>query len=106
MSYQIGFNGAASAELSQLLRAVERQLNGSGMHLMAQANAQAQPASSASTSPPCPDGQTTCAPPADGGYGAGAVAGAAVVGLVVGVVIGRKIGQDKKPGDDRKIGQD
>jgi hypothetical protein len=49
MSYQIGFNGAASAEVTHLLHAVEGHLNGRGLHLLGQADAQAQTAGSAST---------------------------------------------------------
>src|SRR5579863_760477 len=37
MSYQLTFDGAASAELTELLRAVERQLNWHGLHLQLQA---------------------------------------------------------------------
>jgi hypothetical protein len=49
MRYQIGFDGAVSAEVTHLLHTVEGHLNGRGLHLLGQADAQAQTAGSAST---------------------------------------------------------
>ena len=42
MSFQIAFDGPASADLTELLRAVEGQLNHRGMTLLTQMDAQAQ----------------------------------------------------------------
>jgi uncharacterized protein YqhQ len=56
MSYQIGFHGAASAELSQMLHAVERQLNWHGAHVRALTNVQAQ---EAATPPSTATGEST-----------------------------------------------
>ncbi|HWJ34160.1 MAG TPA: hypothetical protein VNR70_02780 [Steroidobacteraceae bacterium] len=53
MSYQITFDGVASAELTHLLHAVQRQLNGRGMGVLGKMDAEAQIASSASIAPPC-----------------------------------------------------
>jgi hypothetical protein len=87
MSYQIGFNGAASAELTQLLHAVERQLNGLATGMLAQMDARAQ-TTTASTAQPCDPSSANCSGGSSGGYGGGTVAGAAIGGLVVGIVIG------------------
>jgi hypothetical protein len=62
---------------------------------MGQEDTQAQPAGSEPTNPP-----------AGGSYGVGTLVTVAVVSAAVGVAVGRKIGQDKKPDDDRKICQD
>jgi hypothetical protein len=51
MSYQIDFTGAASAELTQLLHAVGGQLNGRGLHILGQADAQAQTPSASTVQP-------------------------------------------------------
>jgi hypothetical protein len=52
VSYKIGFDGAVTAELQELLQSVERRVNVWGMH------AQTSTGASESTSPPCPTGQT------------------------------------------------
>jgi hypothetical protein len=60
MSYQIGFYGAASAELSQLLHAVGGHLNGRGLHIMGQADAQAQTTSASTVQPRDPWTRDCC----------------------------------------------
>jgi len=94
MKYQIGFDGAASAELTQLLHAVERQINGLGTGILASMDAQAQ-GSSASTAQPCDPSSANCSGGVGGDSGIGtvvvvaAVAGA-IAGAVTGYVAGKK----------------
>jgi hypothetical protein len=61
MSYQITFDGVASAELTHLLHAVQQQLNGRGMGLLGKMDAEAQPATSigvpVKSKIPCSDSQ-------------------------------------------------
>jgi hypothetical protein len=51
MAYRIGFDGAASAELTHMLRAVQNGLNGSGANLLMHVRGEADTASAASA--PC-----------------------------------------------------
>jgi len=90
MRYQIGFDGSASAELTQLLHAVERQINGLGTGILAQMDAQAQPASSASTAQPCDPSSANCSGDSSGGHDAIIVVVTAVVAGAVGYVAGKK----------------
>jgi len=90
MSYQIGFNGAASAELSHLLHAVEGQLNGRGLHLLGQADAQAQTASSTSTGQPCDPLSKDCSGSSSGGHDIVLVVVTAVVAGAAGYVAGKR----------------
>jgi hypothetical protein len=94
MSYQIGFDGAVSAELTQLLCAVEGQLNGRGMHILGQsdARAQAQEPSSASTDrsrePPTKD---SC------GHCLIIIVVVVIIAVVVGFLVGRHMYKVKSP---------
>jgi hypothetical protein len=99
MSYQIGFNGAASAELTQLLHAVERQLNGLGTGMLAQMDAQAQ---TTSTGQPCDPKSTNCSSSSGGGPDAGtvvviAVVAGAIAGAAAGYAAGKKAAKVKSP---------
>jgi hypothetical protein len=83
MSYQLTFDGAASAELTNLLRAVERQLNWHGMHMQVETEVATQ--SGTITIPPkgpCPN---TGSP----GHNPNVVADILIfgIGLVVGAVL-------------------
>jgi hypothetical protein len=84
MNYQIGFNGAASAELSQLLHAIERQLNGLGTGMLGQMAAQAQ-TTTASTAQPSD-------PSSSGGHDVGTILLAGAAGVVIGGAAGIVIG--------------
>jgi hypothetical protein len=92
MKYQIGFDGSASAELTQLLQAVERQINGLATGILAQMDAQAQPASSASTAQPCDPSSANCSSGSSGsgGHDAVIIVVTAVVAGAVGYVAGKK----------------
>jgi hypothetical protein len=92
MSYQIGFDGAVSAELTQLLRAVEGQLNGRGTHILSQSDARAQEPSSASTDrsrePPTKD---SC------GHCLVIIVVVVIIAVVVGFLVGRHMYKVKGP---------
>jgi hypothetical protein len=53
MSYRIGFDGVASAELTHVLRAVQNGLNGYGAGLLSHAEGQVGNDLAASTTVPC-----------------------------------------------------
>jgi len=87
MKYTIGFDGSASAELSQLLHAVERQINGLGTGILASMDAQAQ--GTASTAQPCDPSSANCSGGSSGGHDAVIVVVTAVVAGTIGYVAGR-----------------
>ena len=86
MSYQIVFDGTASAELTHLLHAVQRQLNGHGIQMLGQMDAKAETVSAASAVQPCT--KEPC-PTTIVGHGPYIVVGL-VVGLAVGYVLGKR----------------
>lgn len=90
MGYQIGFNGAASAELSQLLHAVERQLNGLATGMLAQMAAQAQ-TTTASTAQPCDPSSANCSGGSSGGSDLGAIVITAIIAGAAGFIVGYKV---------------
>jgi hypothetical protein len=90
MSFQIGFDGVASAELTHLLQGIERQLNWHG----ARGEAAGETAAS---SVPCEPG-TNCADTTHGGHepacvSVGMAVVIAVVALVVGLIVGSRLGK-------------
>jgi hypothetical protein len=89
MGYQINFDGSASAELTQLLHSVQRQLNGHGIH--------AQGPTDAASTVQAPSAVENCkltktCPDAHGGHVVYIVI-ITIVALVVGIVIGYLIGK-------------
>jgi hypothetical protein len=93
MTYRIGFDGVASAELTHVLRAVQNGLNGSGAHLLMHVRAEEETASAASSictkdEKLCEHGKVPVEPP-----NIVVVALILVVTLLVGVAIGYRLGK-------------
>jgi hypothetical protein len=86
VSYPIGFDGAVTAAMQELLRAVEGRLSGGGIHAQVQADGTAS-AASAVICKPGVDCSTTKNPHDPN------VVIAAVIGLVVGLIIGYFVGK-------------
>jgi hypothetical protein len=95
MTYRIGFDGAASAELTHLLRAVQNGLNGSGANLLTHVRAEEAAASAPSTTKPCEKYTKDCA----NGKGPieppnfAVIALIVVISLLVGLAIGYRLGK-------------
>jgi len=85
LSYKIGFHGDVTAELEQLLKSIEKGVNGFGLH--AQAADTGASTASGSTQAPCYPGE-----PCQGGVKIGhdlivvavAIAGGALAGYIAG----------------------
>jgi hypothetical protein len=88
VSYEIGFDGVVTAELEKLLRSVEKQVNGFGIHAQA-SDVGASTVASGSTPPSCPDGQA-CTDSEKGGHYIVVVVIAIVAGAAAGYVAGKK----------------
>ncbi|MGO8856482.1 MAG: hypothetical protein ACLQO1_12325 [Steroidobacteraceae bacterium] len=93
MSYRISFDGPASADLQQVLHALERQLHWHDIHAQTPADTAASVAA-ASAVRPCPKGEV-CPDNTHGGHEP-AVVVIAIVALVVGMVIGYIIGKGSR----------
>jgi hypothetical protein len=95
MSYQIVFDGTASAELTHLLHAVQRQLNGHGIQMLGQMDAKAETVSAASAVQPCT--KEPC-PTTIVGHDPYLVVAGVVVGLAVGYALGKRSASANKKG--------
>jgi len=103
MTYRIGFDGVASAEVTHMLRAVQNSLNGAGANLLMHVRAEEAAASEASTvasGSPC-----TAGTPCPGGEKGGqdiviVVVVAAVTGAVAGYIAGKISSSGEKGGQD------
>lgn len=89
MNYSIGFDGVLTADLERLLKAIEHRVNMFGVHAQGPGDSGATAASSGSTTPPCPPGQT-CTNGVKGGHDLViVVVTAAIVGGAAGFIAGK-----------------
>jgi hypothetical protein len=104
MSYKIGFDGIATAELDRLLQSIEKRVNGSGIHAQTStSDTGASMATSGSTTPDCPPGKI-CPDSVKGGHDAVviviAIVGGAVAGYAAGKLGAKRVLESVKGGHD------
>jgi len=92
LSYKIGFHGDVTAELEQLLKSIEKGVNGFGIHALASDTG----ASTASgvTEPPCYPGEP-CSNGVKAGHDFIVVAVAIIAGAVAGYIGGKIAAQSQ-----------